>query len=173
MDVAHCLRLADRTMLEALLDDFERRFPQLHIALFLGVLPAGMTVVEAGFWILNRGIRKRRGEICENRFGLLVLVDPAARHVGVSVGCALEPLLQTKALTALLEKHSHHLWHSDYGSALKHIINGIDAQLRSVSTARRRVQEATAVEEPVGRLGLRKNTRPLEKLEPEKEGAQP
>lgn len=161
MDVAHCLRLADRTMLESLLDDFERRFPQVHLALFLGVLPAGMSVVEAGFWILNRGVRKRRGVMCDNRFGLLVLVDPAARQVGVSMGRALEPLLPAAGLTALLERHSHHLWHSDYGTALKQIVGGLDAMLRRVGHARRRVPVNNMVEEPPGRLGLRKNTRPL------------
>lgn len=171
MDVAHCLRLADRTMLEALLDDFERRFPQVHLALFLGVLPADMSVVEAGFWILNRGVRKRRGEVCDNRFGLLVLVDPAARQVGISLGYALESLLQPKALSSLLEKHSHHLWHSDYGTALRQIIHGLDDQLRKVGSARRRATDTPAPAEPAGRLGLRKNTRPMDLPPPEREEA--
>jgi len=169
MDVAHCLRLADRTMLESMLDDFERRFPQVHLALFLGVLPVGMSVVEAGFWILNRGVRKRRGAVCENRFGLLVLVDPAARQVGISTGSALEQLLSSAALSALLEKHSHHLWHSDYGTALKHIISGLDAMLRRVGRARRRVPETSVGEEAPGRLGLRKNSRPLAVPDPDVE----
>jgi hypothetical protein len=162
MDVAHCLRLADRTMLEAVVDDFERRFPQIHLALFLGVLPTGMNVSEAGFWILNRGVRKRRGQVCDNRYGLLLVVDPAARQAGVSLGYALERLLPVPVLSAMLEKHSHHLWHSDYGTALSHLIRDLDARLRGMSRAQRRLPDPQPADASGETLGLRDSTRKLE-----------
>lgn len=161
MDVAHCLRLADRAPLEAMIDDFERRFPQVYLSVFLGVLPAGMTISEAGFWILNHGIRKRRDAVCDNRFGILVMVEPAARQAGIAMGYALEPVLSERALTSLLEKHSHHLWHSDYGTALRHLIAGVDTLLRSAGSARRRCPEKTLSPSLGERLGLRRSTRPL------------
>lgn len=162
MDVAHCLRLADKAPLEALIDDLERRFPQMHLSVFLGVLPAGMNVSEAGFWILNRGVRKRRDKVCDNRFGLLIMVEPAARQAGIATGYALESILEEGALVALLEKHSHHLWHSDYGTALRHIILGIDSLLRAAGKARRRCPEKSSSPTLGERLGLRRGTRPLQ-----------
>ncbi len=131
MDVAHCLRKSERTALEASLDDFERRFPQVFLSVFLGLLPPRLTVGEAGFWLLNQGVRKKRELICDNRFGIILLVDPAAHVAGLSFGYALEPLLQASA-ASILQKNSHFFWHGDYANGLSAVIKALDRTLRSV-----------------------------------------
>ena len=137
MDVAGCLRLADSQRLAALVDDFEHRFPQVHLSLFIGVLPE-MRVLEAGFWLLNHGTRQRQEELCDNRYGIIVLIDPTANEAGIAVGYALESLLNEELLLSLIKKNSHHLWHSDHSVALQGMIHGLDAALRRTGKPRPR-----------------------------------
>jgi hypothetical protein len=129
MDVTGCLRMSEKNRLSALVDDFEHRFPQLFLSLFIGVLPE-MKVLEAGFWLLNHGVRKRQDRVCDNRFGIVTLIDPIAHEAGICTGYALESTLTTDTLASLLDKNSHHLWHADHLTALKGLILGLDATLR-------------------------------------------
>jgi hypothetical protein len=138
MDVAHCLRLTDRTALEAAVDDFEHRFPQVHLSLFLGAMPVGMTVAEAGMWLLNHGTTDRRGIRCDNDLGVILLIDPAARQVGLSIGYALEGFLHPSQLQRVLDGCSHHLVHAQVAAACLRIIGALDVLLRRAGTARLR-----------------------------------
>ena len=138
MDVAGCLRLADRTKLEAQLDDFERRFPQIHIALFLGVLPGPLTPATAGFWLLNYGVRTKNGARKNNAMGILILIDPTSGQAGISIGYGLETFLPPSSLSAILQSATHHLLHSSFGAAFRSIIRHLDSLIRKSATSRAR-----------------------------------
>ena len=138
MDVAACLRLADRNKLEALLDDFERRFPQVHIALFVGVLPPPLTPATAGFWLLNHGVRIKHGKRRDNAMGILILIEPTSGQAGISLGYGLETLLPTSSLTAALQAATHHLQHANFGAAFRSIVRAIDRLIRKAATSRAR-----------------------------------
>ena len=164
MDVAHCLRLADKTALESLVDDFERRFPQVFLSLFLGVLPSDMNVAEAGFWMLNHGIRKRQDRVCDNRYGILLLIDPASHLTGVSLGYSLEPLLPRNRLSTLLQNASHHLWHSNYATGIKAVVAGMDDMLRKAGKPQRRSLSGV-IAGSAAALGLKKWRSPAPKTD--------
>jgi hypothetical protein len=136
MDVAHCLGVADRASLLAKVDEFERRFPQVHLALFAGLLPPVLNVATAGFWLLNHGVRTKHGRRMDNELGVVILIDPQAHQVGFSVGYGLEQMLAPEKLSALLEKARQRLQHRDYASAFRSLIRGIDQLLRSAANGR-------------------------------------
>jgi hypothetical protein len=168
MDVTGCLRLTEKDRLAALVDDFEHRFPQLCLSLFIGVLPE-MKVLEAGFWLLNHGVRKRQNQVCDNRFGIVALVDPVAHEAGISIGYSLESMLGEDVLAVLLRKNSHHLWHADYFAAFKGLIHGLDAALRRVGLPQPRALPSKSAGHGLGLRGatasqpLFKTTTPMDR----------
>jgi hypothetical protein len=137
-DTAHCLRLKDQRRLDALIDDFERRLPQCFCSLYFGVLPSGINVAEAGFWLLNHGLRYVGNEMRPSSFGIVIVIDPAAHCAGVSLGYGLEQLLPQHRVAAALHKNSQHLWHGEYGDAVAGLLHDIERGLRSHGQAERR-----------------------------------
>ncbi len=138
LDTAHCLRLKDRLQLEAVLDEFERRLPQCFCTVYFGILPQGINVAEAGFWLLNHGERVSGGVVRRGVFGIAIVIDPAAHCVGVSLGYALELLLPGRLVESLLQKVSQALWHSEYAEAVSVVLRDIDRRIRAHGAGQRR-----------------------------------
>jgi hypothetical protein len=137
-DTAHCLRLKDQQRLESILDEFERRLPQCFCSVYFGVLPQGINVAEAGFWLLNHGERSSGGVVRRGIFGIVIVIDPAAHCIGVSLGYALELLIPQRLVEALLQKVSQHLWHGEYAEAVAVVLRDIDSRIRAHGTGQRR-----------------------------------
>lgn len=135
-DSAHCLRLRDHRRLDALLDDFGRQFPQVFLAVYFGVLPVGLNVSEAGFWLLNHAAFSTHEVAKRNDFGIVIVIDPAQGAAGISMGYCLEPILGGGFLEATLSRASAHLGRSEHGAALELIIPRIAAKLRSAGKPR-------------------------------------
>ncbi len=137
-DSAGCLSLKDSRAVEGLLDEFERRFPQVFFAAYFGVLPQGINVAEAGFWLLNHAAFGSQDLARRNEYGIVLIIDPAAGRAGFTTGYAIEPWLAKETLDALLIRMSRCLAQSDYARALKIAVRNLDASLRSAGAARLR-----------------------------------
>ena len=138
IDHASCLSIVDNQAARALLDAFERRFPQVAITTFLGDLPAGVNPAMAGVWLLNQARLERLGQVRECRFGVAVIVNPVAGQAGIAVGYALEAVITPELTATLLSRASPLLWHREHAKAIALIVAGIDKALRSGGKARRR-----------------------------------
>ena len=137
-DAAHCLRLADRRTLEAQMDDFERRFPQVFAAVYFGVLPSGLTVSETGFWLLNHAAFETHDLSKRNEFGVILVIDPAAGSAGFTLGYAIEALVPKVDVAKTLSKMRRHLAASDYGRAVSVALHDLGARLKKLGRPEKR-----------------------------------
>lgn len=140
-DEAHCLRLRESRQIEALMDDFQRRFPQVYLALFLGVLPGHINLRELSFWLLNRAAFGGSDQRRLNEYAILLAIDPAAKTATLTVGYALESLLISKQLEKILRSMRTALWHGEYAGAIAHGIAALDKRLRKAARCVRRAEE--------------------------------
>ncbi|MDB6005368.1 MAG: hypothetical protein JWR15_2355 [Prosthecobacter sp.] len=138
VDTQHLLRLRDSVRLEAQLDEFERRFPQVFCTVFLGVLPGGVSASEGGFWLLNHGVRTCQGEVRRNDHGIALVIDPSTHSASLCLGYALEPVITNERTAELLRHISPALWHGDYANAIAKMVRGIDKLLRKHGQSRHR-----------------------------------
>ena len=138
IDHARCLALKDFQRLEHCLDEFERRFPQIHAIVFLGGLLSGVSAAEAGFWLLNQGVCTRPSGTMPNRWGLAVIIDPVERRAGLAMGYALEACLPAGFGSEMLQRAAVHLAHDEHVRAVDALLACLDRKLRSQGSARRR-----------------------------------
>lgn len=138
IDHARCLALKDFQRLEHCLDEFERRFPQIHVVVFLGGLLPGVTAAEAGFWLLNQGVCIRSSSVLPNCWGLAVIIDPVERRAGLAMGYALEGCLPAGIAAEMLQRAAVHLAHDEHVRAVDALLTCLDRKLRSQGSARRR-----------------------------------
>jgi len=129
-DAAHCLRLADQQRCEVQMDDFERLLPQAFFAVYLGMLPAGLKVAELGFWLLNQGAFNTPHMQKRNDFGIVMVMDPAARELVLTFGYAIEAYFDEAIQRRLLERAAGHLKLQDYGAAIREVIQGCQSVLQ-------------------------------------------
>jgi hypothetical protein len=104
------------------MDDFERLLPQAFFAVYLGMLPAGLKVAELGFWLLNQGAFNTPQMQKRNDFGIVLVLDPAARELSLTFGYAIECYFDEVAQRRLLERTVRHLGDQDYGTAIRNLI---------------------------------------------------
>ena len=158
-DAAHCLHLRERRKLEAQLDDFERRFPQVFIAVYFGVLPQGLKVSEVGFWLLNHAAFGTHDIAKRNEFGIVLVIDPAAGAACFSLGYAIEGLGERTRVEAILRGMKRFLANSQYGDAVERGIAELDRCLRLIGKAQKkragRDYNAHAVSSDLGLSPLR------------------
>ena len=129
-DAAHCLRLEEMRHLEIVLDDFEHALPQAFFAVYLGVLPSGLNVAELGFWLLNQGAFNTHQMMKRNDFGSVLVLDPSARSIGITLGYSIEGHFEGQGLTAMLSRACEFLKHGDYSGALQSIIQNVGKELQ-------------------------------------------
>jgi hypothetical protein len=129
-DEAHCLKLNESREIEALLEDFEQRFPQVFIALYLGVLPVPFSVRELAFLLLNRGAFATREHARLNEFAVAFVIDPVARTASLMTGYSLERWLPSRKLLRMLRSIRTCLWHGEYVSAVSTTVHRLDKRLR-------------------------------------------
>lgn len=161
-DAAHCLRLSERQSLEAQLDDFERRFPQVFFAVYFGVLPQGIKVAEVGFWLLNHAAFGTHDIAKRNEFGIVLVIDPAAGTACFTLGYVMEGLADRIGIKAVLDGIGASLARSQYGEAVKHAIANLDRRLRRAGKAQMvdgRVSVAHTVAPDLGLVPLRSPVR--------------
>ncbi|WP_409215552.1 TPM domain-containing protein [Prosthecobacter sp.] len=129
-DAAHCLRLEDMRNAEVILDDFERIFPQAFFAAYLGVLPNGLTVAELGFWLLNQGAFNTHSVSRRNDYGIVLVADPAAQTVSITLGYAIEKWFSDGVISRILQTTGSHLNRGAFGMAIENACSRSAEQLR-------------------------------------------
>jgi len=130
-DASQCLRLEDVRRSELLMDDFERAFPQAFFAVYFGTLPAGLNVSELGFWLLNQGAFNTPSIQKRNDFGVVMVVDPSSKSLGISLGYSIEGYFQGgTVLASILRGIAAKLREQDYGGAIQQALQDVSRVLR-------------------------------------------
>ncbi len=132
-DDAHCLRLHEAQAVESLIAEFEERFPQVFITVYLGLLPPQLSVRELAFLLLNRGVFSNSDHRRLNEHAVALVLDPVARNVGLMVGYALEKILPSKTQTKILRSVRTALWHGEYVSAIATVLRAVEKILKKHS----------------------------------------
>ena len=109
-DTAGVLRRGERERVEAAMEEFGRRFPQLFVAIYTGAFREVAHLRRFGFWLLNRAHFEDLPEATTNAAGVLLTIDPETKAAGLTCGYLLEPFLEeADTFDCLSRAHSHWL----------------------------------------------------------------
>ncbi len=97
-DHAEVLPARESRRLTRLIANFEARFPNFWFAVCLADLPEEATLAEFGFWLINHVCPAERDEPREPATGVILIVDPAAKEAGWSLGYGAEAAIGEEAL---------------------------------------------------------------------------
>lgn len=153
-DAAHCLRLEDMRRAEIILDDFERSFPQAFFAVYLGTLPNNLNVAELGFWLLNQGAFNTHSVSKRNDFGIVLVVDPAAKTACITLGYAIEHCFSPAIITRLMQTVGGHLRQGAFGAAIEASCTHAGKVLRKHARHMQWQPDAALVGDTVPDMGL-------------------
>lgn len=92
-DGAGLMRRGERKKVEAAMDRFCRRFPQLFFAVYTGSPGGRADLRQFGFWLLNRAAFEDVPLDRPNEAGILLTIDPDAKAAGFTWGYLLDPYL--------------------------------------------------------------------------------
>lgn len=129
-DPGHCLRLEDLRECEMEMADFERVFPQAFVAAYFGMLPAGLSVGELGFWLLNQSAFNTHQIQKRNDFGIVMVVDPMSKSLAITLGYAIEEWFVEPVMSTLLQAIVNCLKAQDYRGAISCVIEQTAHELR-------------------------------------------
>ena len=138
IDHAGCLSLRDTHYLNLMLDDLERRFPQIFISVFLGSLPSQVNAPQAAFWLLNHGTAVRHEQSKPGHWGIALVLDLTQKHAGLSLGYSIEALLEPQAADTLLQRALPHFAHGEHARGVTALVSELDAQLQRRGRSRSR-----------------------------------
>lgn len=111
------------------MEEFEAKFPQLFVSIYLGALDEATDLRQCGFWLLNR---TRFSDVAldrPNATGILILVDVNAKSASITYGYALMPYLNEDLTFAALSAGHPMFLQGDYPGALKAVIQKLEAIL--------------------------------------------
>jgi len=140
-DSAGLLRRHERRRVEASLDRFGRRFPQLFVSVYTGMGGGSMHLREFGFWLLNHAVFEDLPPGMRNSAGILIILDPAAKAAAISFGYLLDPYLnQDDTFDCLSRAHAWWL-EGRHTEGVVRVIAHLDLLLRRRSRQVRRDPE--------------------------------
>ena len=118
-------------MLHEKMRDFERKFPQLFLAIHVVKPVTASEMQRYGLWMLNRGIFGHSDGEAKCRNGIiLLLIAPELRSAVILTGALVEPLVSDRILFDILCR-AHSLWQEGfYADGCVEVINGITAELK-------------------------------------------
>lgn len=145
-DTAHCLRRQEKDFLHHRLENFQRQFPQVFFAVYLGVLPGSPTPPELAFWLLNHAAFQPPDPGRLNEHAALLIIDPVTKQAGLTVGYALDRHLPHKKLLAILRRIRTPLWHGEFAEAIDLAVQLLTKSLRRAGHRRPRHHEFPAPE---------------------------
>lgn len=151
-DAASCVDPAQREKLEAALDRFEARFPQLFFAIYAGELPEMTDIRQFAFWLLNRATVPSLDHTRPNQNGALLVLDLGTLSVSFTLGYFIEPYFSDHELMTLLRQGHPQLEAGDYGAAFMNILDSFSSELsvKARTAARRPSPEIQQVDTPAG-----------------------
>ena len=140
-DAAGLFRRGERRRVEAALDRFGRRFPQLFAAVYTGSGGGSAHLRQFGFWLLNHAAFEDVPPEQPNSAGVLIVLDPAAKAAAISFGYLLDPYLrQNDTFDCLARAHAWWL-EGRYCEGLVRVIAHLEVVLRRRSRQARRTPE--------------------------------
>lgn len=109
-DGAGLMRLEDHHRVESAMQRFNRRFPQLFMAVHTGSFGAASNLRQYGFWFLNRARFEDLPVGRDNRAAILILIDADVKAAGMTFGYALDAFLDEEdTFQALSRAHAYWL----------------------------------------------------------------
>ena len=140
-DTAGLLRRGERERVEAAMEQFRRRFPQLFVAIYTGALGEVGYLRQFGFWLLNRAAFEEVPIETPNAAGILLTIDPESKAAGMSFGYLLDPFLEeADTFECLSRAHSHWL-EGRYADGMIKALGQLSHVLRKRSRQARRDPE--------------------------------
>jgi len=137
-DTAGLLRRGERERVEAAMERFTRRFPQLFVAIFTGTLADAAELRQLGFWLLNRASFEELPPNQPNAAGILITLDAASKTAAMTFGYLLDPFLEeTDTFDCLWRAHSRWL-EGRYADGMVKAIEQLAIVLRKRSRQARR-----------------------------------
>ena len=128
-DVAGVFRMKDREPMRKVLEDFETKFPQLFVSVYLGAFEDLNSLRQYGFWMLNRTHYVDIDPQRPNSTGILILVDVNAKSASITFGYALMPYLDENSTFEALSAGHPFFLQGDYLKALGAVIEKLQAPL--------------------------------------------
>ncbi len=140
-DTAGVLKSSDRELVGSAMDRFDRKFPQLFIAVYTGSLGEVSSIRQFGFWLLNRAVFEHPTADKANEAGVLLTIDPASKTAGFVYGYLLDPFLdESDTFECLLRAHSYWL-EGRYADGITRALRHLERILCSRSRHARRDPE--------------------------------
>lgn len=137
-DTAGVLRREERARVEAALDEFRQRFPQLFVAIYTGVFGEAAALRPFGFWLLNRARFAEVTAATARTAGILLTIDPESKAAGLTFGYLLDPYLEeTDTFDCLARAHCHWL-EGRYADGMLKALDQLSRVLRKRSRQARR-----------------------------------
>ena len=122
-DLAGVLRLKERHKAVALLDQFEKVFPQLFFSVHFGALDERANIRQFGMWLLNKAAYEDVDIGKPNDAGILLVVDVNSKSATISFGYFLDRFLTEEDTFQILSKAHPYFLQGSYLKALKVILH--------------------------------------------------
>lgn len=142
MDVEGALEPGMREGVLEAIAEFDQRFPQLFLLVYIGPLPPPASPRQFAFWLLNHAAVADADAFHPNERGLLLVVDPKAGTAVLTAGYFLEPLVGQDELDRLLRSAGRDFARADYRSAIQALTSGLTPVLQSRAREARKNPEA-------------------------------
>ena len=152
-DAAGVLRKREREPARRLLQDFQRKFPQLFFAAYFGTFRELPSLRQFGFWLLNRGAFVDVDVQRPNEAGILLSVDVGGKSAGISFGYALQPFLDDDTTFRALSAAHPYFLQEQYLKAMEVVIERLSKTLVRQAKRARRDPEAFESQSPAGQEG--------------------
>jgi uncharacterized membrane protein YgcG len=125
-----------RLLLSAEVARLEACFPQVWAVVHLSALGSAPALRQFGFWLLNRAALAGGAITRPNENGVLLLIDPQARLVGLTLGYQLEPWLPEPELERVLAAARRDFQRGQLAGGAVRVIRELTAALqRSLQSA--------------------------------------
>ncbi|WP_338287236.1 TPM domain-containing protein [Luteolibacter sp. LG18] len=137
-DAAGLMRREEQRQVENAMLAFNRRFPQLFIAVHTGSFSGVANLRQFGFWLLNRGAFEDVAVDRPNEAGVLIAIDAEARAAGITFGYLLDAYLDEEDTFHCLSR-AHSYWlEGRFADGLVKAIGQLETLLKKRSRQARR-----------------------------------
>lgn len=129
-DAAGVLRMKEREAIRALMERFEKKFPQLFFSIYVAAFDEIPSLRQFGFWLLNRAAYSDVGVNRPNENGVLLVIDVNGKAAAISFGYSLMPYLdEDNTFDSLSDAHPF-LIQGEYLKAFKAVIKRTEITLK-------------------------------------------
>lgn len=128
-DTHSALGILAKRSAQAVIEQVERRFPQLGLGIVLTALPPQTPLSPYAFWLFNRGQLSSALEKGGDNRLVLLLIDTSTQQAVAMVGYGLEPLMKESQLQTCIQATFTALQRGRHGQAIEAFVRELDRQL--------------------------------------------